>query len=70
MNLVLTSHSMQGWLCSPRVPIDVGLPHWGRVLLSPFICAGIELNQTHPCQGLGLSPMLLGVVSPPVPHPS
>lgn len=41
MNLVLTSHSVQGWLCSPRVPTDVGLPHRGTgqcVDISIYLC--------------------------------
>lgn len=52
MNLVLTSHSKQGWLRSPRVPIDVGLPGGGggqRVAISIHLC----WHRTHPCQGLG-----------------
>lgn len=52
MNLVLTSHSKQGWLRSPRVPIDVGLPGGGggqRVAISIHL----RWHRTHPCQGLG-----------------
>ena len=52
MNLVLTSHSKQGWLRSPRVPIDVGLPGGGggqRVAISIHLC----WHRTHPCRGLG-----------------
>lgn len=52
MNLVLTSHSKQGWLRSPRVPIDVGLPRGGggqRVAISIHL----HWHRTHPCQGLG-----------------
>lgn len=52
MNLVLTSHSKQGWLRSPRVPIDVGLPGGGggqRVAISIHL----RWHRTHPCRGLG-----------------
>lgn len=52
MNLVLTSHSKQGWLRSPRVPIDIGLPGGGggqRVSISIHL----RWHRTHPCQGLG-----------------
>lgn len=73
MNLVLTSHSVQGWLCSPRVPTDAGLPHRGAgqcVDISIYLCWHRTPTKPNRLWGSWLSPTAFGVVPPPpAPHP-